>query len=332
MSRLRVFDKTASTNNDIKQAIDAGEPEGLAISSLVQTAGYGRLGRTWESPKGGMYVSCLLRPHVLTCELPSLSLVTALAVRRALENFLSTEILQDIKIKWPNDIVVVSNLLTQIRNLSTLRSADALHLAPCAEHGAQRSALGSAAEQYEAPQRSSLTLPNPGDLTDPDSYSKLCGISLEVHNEAVCIGIGVNVFPPQETQTQFPDTKNSPAYLSDLTQENAPVDSHETPNTISVERVRTAVLASLSHAYEQWQTSGFAVFLPEYEACSYLTGLYVSLENIDGSPLATGLVQGINDQGALILLPGKGQKPFAASSGEAHIGRISCSQKATDQT
>ena len=77
------FETVTSTNDLIKRAIEEGQPEGLAVRGLRQTAGYGRQGRAWESPIGGMYQSFLLRPEVPPTQLPTLSLLVGLAVRRA---------------------------------------------------------------------------------------------------------------------------------------------------------------------------------------------------------------------------------------------------------
>ena len=86
--RLRVLDEVTSTNDEVKRALEAGEPEGLALRARRQTGGYGRQGRAWASPEGGLYLSLLLRPSVDAALLPTLSLVTALAVRRAVVGLL----------------------------------------------------------------------------------------------------------------------------------------------------------------------------------------------------------------------------------------------------
>lgn len=76
-----------------------------------QTGAYGRQGRAWSSPEGGLYFSFILdplhaHPHEVQriSQLPSLSLVMSLGVRFALSSMASDD---SIKIKWPNDIVVV---------------------------------------------------------------------------------------------------------------------------------------------------------------------------------------------------------------------------------
>lgn len=104
--RLRVFDEVSSTNVVVKCALEAGEPEGLAVCARSQARGYGRQGRTWASPEGGLYLSLLLRPLVKPEVLPTLSLVSALAVRRAVIGLLPVDITESVLVKWPNDLVI----------------------------------------------------------------------------------------------------------------------------------------------------------------------------------------------------------------------------------
>lgn len=103
--RLTVLDEVASTNEEVKRALEAGEPEGLAVRARVQTGGYGRQGRAWASPEGGMYQSLALRPRVSAAQLPSLSLLVGVAVRRALCFLVPADCADDIKLKWPNDVL-----------------------------------------------------------------------------------------------------------------------------------------------------------------------------------------------------------------------------------
>ena len=104
--RLRTLAETTSTNDEVKHALEGGEPEGLAVRALCQTGGYGRQGRAWASPEGGLYLSLLLRPQVEVAALPTLSLVTGLAVRRAAADLLPAEHSDFVQVKWPNDLVV----------------------------------------------------------------------------------------------------------------------------------------------------------------------------------------------------------------------------------
>ncbi len=99
---IRTYDVLSSTNDAVKEALHSGAPQGLAITALEQRGGYGRQGRTWASPLGGLYVSLALRPDLSVDRLPSLSLVVSLAVRSALIEVIPEK---DIAIKWPNDIL-----------------------------------------------------------------------------------------------------------------------------------------------------------------------------------------------------------------------------------
>lgn len=74
--RIALHEEVASTNDEVKRALEAGEPEGASSSARFArfpvTAG--RV-RSWTSPEGGLYCSLLLRPQVAPRELPTLSLV-----------------------------------------------------------------------------------------------------------------------------------------------------------------------------------------------------------------------------------------------------------------
>ena len=78
-----------------------GAPEGTTVVAKSQSAGHGRLGRTWHSPLGGLYMSFVLRPPKLT-KLEQTSLVAALAVVEGIRR--STAVVS--RIRWPNDVMV----------------------------------------------------------------------------------------------------------------------------------------------------------------------------------------------------------------------------------
>lgn len=96
------FDSLPSTNLEAAKRAGEGAAEGLCIVASEQTAGRGRLGRQWNSPKGaGIYCSVVLRPQFDQSIWPLITLVTAVAVH---ETLLETCALQT-DIKWPNDIL-----------------------------------------------------------------------------------------------------------------------------------------------------------------------------------------------------------------------------------
>jgi BirA family biotin operon repressor/biotin-[acetyl-CoA-carboxylase] ligase len=96
--------------------LDASMPEGAVAVADFQTAGRGRLGRTWEAPPGtALLLSVLLKPPA-DLPLPQLALVAGAAVADALE--LLTELA--VQIKWPNDVMLrrqkVAGLLAEARD------------------------------------------------------------------------------------------------------------------------------------------------------------------------------------------------------------------------
>ena len=88
---------------EVTDLVDSGAPEGTVVVAEEQTAGRGRVGRTWESaPSAGLWLSILLRPPYEPAMLGWLPLLAGTAVGRALR----TETSLDLRLKWPNDVVV----------------------------------------------------------------------------------------------------------------------------------------------------------------------------------------------------------------------------------
>ena len=91
-----------STNRFARELAAQGAAHGTLVIADEQTAGRGRRGRGWMSPAGeGIFMSLILRPQVHPSQVARLSLQTALAVARAIEDVCGL----DARIKWPNDIV-----------------------------------------------------------------------------------------------------------------------------------------------------------------------------------------------------------------------------------
>lgn len=96
------FDSLLSTNLEAARRASEGAPEGLCIVANEQTAGRGRLGRQWISPRNaGIYCSTLLRPRFDQSLWPLITLMAAIVVNEAL--FETCALRTDIK--WPNDIL-----------------------------------------------------------------------------------------------------------------------------------------------------------------------------------------------------------------------------------
>lgn len=96
--RVRLLAETGSTNSDAAEAGRRGEPEGLVVIAEHQTAGRGRLGRTWiSSPRAGLWLSVLLRPKVDVARWGWLPLLTGVALADTVEGS---------RLKWPNDLLL----------------------------------------------------------------------------------------------------------------------------------------------------------------------------------------------------------------------------------
>lgn len=94
---------TGSTNADLVALAGQGEADGLVLVADVQTAGRGRLGRTWTAPEGSaLTFSVLVRPTVPPAGLGWLPLVSGLAVVEALLALTGLP----AALKWPNDVLV----------------------------------------------------------------------------------------------------------------------------------------------------------------------------------------------------------------------------------
>jgi len=103
-------DELGSTNTELKAMALQGAQEGTVLAAARQTAGRGRLGRSFESPPGGLYMSMLLRPHCAPETLGTLTPCAAIAVRRAIKRLCGL----DCAIKWPNDLLLEGKKLCGI--------------------------------------------------------------------------------------------------------------------------------------------------------------------------------------------------------------------------
>jgi BirA family biotin operon repressor/biotin-[acetyl-CoA-carboxylase] ligase len=101
---LHAFDTVASTNDEAKRLAEGGAGSGTVVWARVQTSGRGRHGRAWESPRGNLYASVLLRPPCALGEAAALSLVSSLALVEALRGLAPER--PGPKVKWPNDVLI----------------------------------------------------------------------------------------------------------------------------------------------------------------------------------------------------------------------------------
>lgn len=101
--RVQVLERCRSTNSVLAEQARAGAPTGLVVVAEEQTAGRGRLGRTWVSPaRAGLTFSLLLRPQLPLERWPWLPLLAGVGVARTVRQ--QTGLSADLK--WPNDVLV----------------------------------------------------------------------------------------------------------------------------------------------------------------------------------------------------------------------------------
>jgi len=105
---VRSFEIVDSTNRYLLECAAAGAPEGVVAVADEQTAGRGRLGRSWIAPAGAaLLVSVLLRPQLPPERVHLVTLAAALAALDALPD-------AGAQLKWPNDVVIGDRKLAGI--------------------------------------------------------------------------------------------------------------------------------------------------------------------------------------------------------------------------
>ncbi|WAA13741.1 biotin--[acetyl-CoA-carboxylase] ligase [Fervidibacillus halotolerans] len=109
------FDTVSSTQRIAKKLTMNQVEEGTMIIAEEQTDGRGRMARKWHSQKGGLWFSFIVKPEIPIATAPQLTLLTAVAVVRTIEDLLPLH----PKIKWPNDILLhgkkVCGILTELQ-------------------------------------------------------------------------------------------------------------------------------------------------------------------------------------------------------------------------
>jgi BirA family biotin operon repressor/biotin-[acetyl-CoA-carboxylase] ligase len=97
------FDVLESTNSKALELAQKGAQEGTVVLADSQTAGRGRFGRKWHSPRGeGLFFSAILYPPFTDKRLFTLPLVAGCAVAAALKSVAGLS----PHLKWPNDVLI----------------------------------------------------------------------------------------------------------------------------------------------------------------------------------------------------------------------------------
>ncbi|TDF99378.1 biotin--[acetyl-CoA-carboxylase] ligase [Paenibacillus piri] len=111
---VHYYEQLGSTQTLAHELAREGAPEGTLVIAERQTAGRGRMGRKWHSPKGkGLWMSMVLKPRIPLQFAPQLTLLVAVALCRAIRQVTSLP----AGIKWPNDLLIggkkISGILSE---------------------------------------------------------------------------------------------------------------------------------------------------------------------------------------------------------------------------
>jgi BirA family biotin operon repressor/biotin-[acetyl-CoA-carboxylase] ligase len=102
--RIEQVAEIDSTNEACRLRALAGEAAGLVIRADRQTAGRGRRGRSWTSPRGNLYASVLLRPERPVSEAAALGFAAVTALGDVAQALLPAA--AQVRHKWPNDLLI----------------------------------------------------------------------------------------------------------------------------------------------------------------------------------------------------------------------------------
>jgi BirA family biotin operon repressor/biotin-[acetyl-CoA-carboxylase] ligase len=188
--KLVVLPCTGSTNDVAKNLAARGAPEGTVVVADEQTAGRGRLARRWLAPpRTCLLCSLLFRPDLPPIQAQRLTMLCSLTTADAIEQVAGLS----VQLKWPNDLVVKSQIANRKPATSNLQ-----------------------------PPTSNFQLPTSN--FQPPAWKKLAGILTETgitgeRLDFAVVGIGINVnVEPQVLLTLAPDA------TSILAEVGCPVD------------------------------------------------------------------------------------------------------------
>ncbi|MBF0332155.1 MAG: biotin--[acetyl-CoA-carboxylase] ligase [Alphaproteobacteria bacterium] len=99
---LVALDSVGSTNDEARRLALGGAGHFTVVTAALQTAGRGRRGRAWVSPRGNLHCSLIVAPGRPLAEAAQLSFVAGLSLAEALAGLIEAQ----VACKWPNDVLV----------------------------------------------------------------------------------------------------------------------------------------------------------------------------------------------------------------------------------
>ena len=109
---LQIIEECKSTNASLIKLAKEGYPEGYSLLSINQTCGRGTRKKKWISIPGNLFLSTLIRPNVEITKLSQISIIFGLSLFQFIKSLGLNK--KQIKIKWPNDILIESKKVSGI--------------------------------------------------------------------------------------------------------------------------------------------------------------------------------------------------------------------------
>ena len=292
IAALRVLPEVDSTNTALLAAADDGAPHGSVVVAESQTAGKGRLGRSWVAPpRSGLFLSILLRPEVSAARWGWLPLLAGVAARSAVARVAELE----VSLKWPNDLILAEPTDDESHGASSDRASS--------DNAPTRPASSDRASSDNA---STGAIPDSG-------YGvglKLGGILAEQGGTAsqpcVVIGIGINV-------TLRTDELPAP-HATSLLLAGAKVTDRDT--------LLRALLRSFGSWYADWADSD-----GDAERCGLAAAYQAACATLDrqvraelpGGGRVSGHATGIDPEGRLLIRTADGASTPIGAGDVVHL-------------
>lgn len=253
LTSIRTVAETESTNADLLDLVRTGLAEGIWLRAERQTAGRGRQGRAWVSPAGNFYGSTLVRLRPGDPLAATLGFVAAVALAEA-----------------------VATLLNPGESRDPVSS------------GSDRQFSARAASQMRPGlRRGGLVVKWPNDLLIDGA--KLSGILLERADDAVVVGIGVNL-------AHHPDLPDRPT---------TSLAAHDV--VIPAPAFAEILADGFARLLERWRHDGFTRIRQRWLDLAHPRGTALAVGLPDGERL-DGLFDGLDRDGALILRLASGER------------------------
>ena len=120
IKNIHFFKKLTSTMDKARELAKNGAPNFTVIVSEEQLEGRGRLKRVWESKKGGLYFTVILRlEDIKIKEAPLMNFVVSLALYKTIEKLFNIK----AELKWPNDILIEGEKICGILSETFLKGS-----------------------------------------------------------------------------------------------------------------------------------------------------------------------------------------------------------------